>query len=152
MPIDRVWNSDPGAELHDFDSLSPVSLPLRRTDTLVYPRIDAEQDHNYDYASSHAVANISPAIFNLSADIHLRFASLVKTYGLQVVDRTSSEILPSHPPPPKFEAESDRPKGGRTEEAGSATGNAKAKKPAKELKFGRVEPRWMLWSAGDPCM
>ncbi|ORY54378.1 hypothetical protein BCR35DRAFT_335806 [Leucosporidium creatinivorum] len=116
-----------------------------------YPQVEAEQDHNYDYSSSHAVANISPAIFNLPSDIHLRFASFVKTYGLEVIDRTTVEILPSHPPPPRTEAQDDKPTTSKGDRAASARGKEKEKKATKELKFGPVEPRWMLWSIGDPC-
>jgi hypothetical protein len=154
MPLRRVWNSDPGAEYYvDFDALSPISLPLRGTDTLAYPQVEAEQDHSYEGSSFHAVANISPAIFNLPHDIHRRFASLVKTYGLQVVDRASFEILPSQSLPPNPETEGEKPKGDKagTPGVGSPKGKEKAMKPVKELKFGRVEPRWMLWSMGGPC-
>ncbi|ORY52714.1 hypothetical protein BCR35DRAFT_310607 [Leucosporidium creatinivorum] len=152
VPIDRVWTSEPGAEIRvDFDSLLPISLPLRGSNSVAYPEVEAEQDHDYEYSSSHAVANISPAIFDLPADIHLRFASLVKTYGLEVIDRTTVEILPSNPPPPRTEAQDDKRMTTKAEGAASAQGKAKEKKAVKELKFGRVEPRWMLWSIGDPC-
>jgi hypothetical protein len=118
----------------------------------ILERKQSKTTNTTDYASSHAVANISPAIFDLPYDVHLRFASLVKTYGLQVVDRASSDILPSYHPPLKPETESNKPKDNEAEGVGSPKGKAKAKKPAKEPKFGRVEPRWMLWSAGHPCM
>jgi len=155
MPISRTWHSEPCAEYGvDFGALSPISLPLRGTDAPEYPQVEAEQDHSFEGSSFHVVANISPATFNLPADIHLRFASLVKTYGLQVVDRASCEILPSQPPPPKPETEGEKPTGDKAgvEGVGSTKGKEKAKKPVKELKFGRVEPRWMIWSVGDPCM
>ncbi|ORY54362.1 hypothetical protein BCR35DRAFT_225836 [Leucosporidium creatinivorum] len=152
MPFDRVWNSDPGAEFRrrDFDSLSPISLPLRGTNASKYPQVEAEQDHQYEYSSSHAVANISPAIFDLPVDIHLDFASLVRTYGLEVADRTTVEILPSLPPSSSTDAQDDKPTTSKGDGAASAQG--KEKKATKELNFVPVEPRWMLWSIGDPCI
>ncbi|ORY54372.1 hypothetical protein BCR35DRAFT_316112 [Leucosporidium creatinivorum] len=152
MPVNRDWKSDPSVEFGvDFDSLSPISLPLRGPDPSKYPQVEAEQDHDYEYSSSHAVANISPAIFHLPSDIYLRFASLVKWYGLEVIDRATAEILPSHLSVPPAEAQGDRPTTSKGDGAASANGKEKERKAIKELKFGPVEPRWMIWSIGDPC-
>jgi hypothetical protein len=141
MPTKRVWNSDPGAELHDFDSLSPISLPLRGSKTREFTRVQAEDKHEYEGASSHAVANISLATFDLPPDIHRRFASLVETYGIEVEDRATAEIRPVQPCRSKGRGHGDQLKSGRAESRKDKVGGTKDR---RELNFGPAEPRWML--------
>lgn len=150
MPTERLWNNEPGAEFHDFNSLSPISLPLRRANSATFPNLQAE-DHDYEYTSSHAVADISLAVFALPPDIHRRFASLVKTCGLDVEDRATVEILPAHLSRSKAMSHDNQPEGSKTGRAGSAKGKVEETKDKRELKFVRVEPRWMPWSTGEPC-
>ena len=136
-------SENPADEGADFDAISPISLPFEEPGNVCFPSAQAESDHSYEYAPAHAVATISPAVFDLPRNAERRFQSLVKTYHLDVVTKSDSQILPAAS---KSSASSRSAES--VEEEEKPTGNRRG---PKGLKYEPIEPRWMLWSKVCTC-
>lgn len=136
-------SEEPGVHILDFYAMSPISLPFRDPSSRNFPSAEAESNHDHEGTPAHAVATISPTVFDLPRDAERRFQSLVKTYHLDVVTKSDSQILP---------AASKSTASSRSAESVEEEEKPKGKRRGpKGLKYEPIVPRWMLWSMYDSC-